>query len=248
MRWASVIALWMLGCGPAPLPSGEIGDQPDRECGVLDQDCGAGEKCGQRHDLHELMDGELAAGPHALEPASCVPDGEASLEEACAVDAETGSDDCAAGLTCFTVDGERSRGVCLALCNPAVPDCGPVGLDDHVCRTGYIDAPGLCFRDCHPITDPCEAGRSCQYWHNYPERYDEICLPPGEQAYGEACGEARCAEGLDCISGTCTMPCETAHPEVCPSGYCRAHTGGDPADEGLGLCWVGDEEEQEDQR
>ena len=123
---------------------------PDAEGGGVDCDpieqtgCESGEKCAQRVESEEPL----------ISRPDCVPEGDASVGEACGFVGEPedgdGYDNCEAGLSC-------ASGECTPICDVRVPSI--CEESDGVCvQVGnfFGDAVGLCAKTCDVVEQDCE--------------------------------------------------------------------------------------------
>ncbi len=180
----------------------------------------------------DLVDGwgcrpaEKCALPTGVAPRSargvCVAEGSARAEEPCALDLETGVDDCMRGLHC-------ADGVCKEICRVA-PDSCPA---QRYCATlgGRLgdEGVGLCEPACDLFAQDCDAGESC-YLALGERDFAAICAPafpeppPAEDGCGLP-GATRAGTTGDCCS----------YVNTCAPGYaCVRSLAG--ASEREGVC------------
>jgi len=146
---------------------------------------------------------------------SCVPEGSAAVDQACAFDG-----DCAPGLGC-----PDSTLLCRPYCD-ASAQCGAAS-----CLELRSAAPvGACAYDCDPLTGGgCPGARSCYLFQatkieDTAPSVDTLCFVPGAAAPGEACDlSLECQPGLLCANGGCRYACDLDNPS-CPTGTCREPT------------------------
>jgi len=190
-------------CSPAgtACPEGSCQTSADLPYGVCAQNCSA---------IADACSGTDSCKTGALGPA-CLPPGNASQGESCALDL-----DCGAELLCL-------GGICLSVCDPDNDTC-----THSVCRAwnhpvhGII---GLCQPTCDVTSSTCPAGWGC-----YLDNTDLICSPPAPDpglSAGQSCSYAiACAPGLQCALGTCRDTCTTSATLTCEApDLCEAFVG-----------------------
>ena len=189
---------------------GRTGDMAMDACDVVQQTCGAAQKC-----ILSVVSGNYVA--------SCVAVGTKTAGQAC-TRAFFGSpdDDCVKGLECSLTGTEKGQPVCRKLCH-AKSDCPA----SQTC-TQLSDTNGMCAPPCEPFADTCSGGLVCS------NIYADISSPsvpvlvaacgsPGPVPIGGDCGTDGCAAGGTCVSNagansgvSCFQFCDSGHP--CPSG------------------------------
>jgi hypothetical protein len=163
---------------------------PPDECHPLEQECGAGYKCGRL----------IEATNPTVTRTTCVPDGTRAPGSACSygdIAAAEGYDDCTAGAVCLL-------GTCRAICDVA----DELACDGGACTlTGsYFEEfefqIGMCLPSCDPVEQDCaEADGAC---YLVAANLTGVCAPPAlgseELVQGDVCEAANgCATGHGCL-------------------------------------------------
>ena len=208
------------------VPTG--GEPPSEDdCGVFCDiwdpiECGPGEKC-VVSACQPLSNEDYAFRCRPVIGQGTVGDPCTNLGEV----ANSGFDDCGAGLVCYDVDPSTSLGTCLESCGgtPSEPDCG----DGAGCLIYAAGWPVVCIPGCDPLLDECPEGQGCSI---YPHASTFACQPAsgdGQHPYATPCVSEECNPGLQCVpatlvpelscvgaSGCCTPYCDTGAPNDCP--------------------------------
>lgn len=214
------------GSDTAPEP--DAGE--DAGCDPWAQDCPDGEKCAYSDEGYGTQTRCVPVDP---EPKS---DGETCEVQ---MGADSGIDDCDAGLICAHVD-EQGFGVCAELCtgSPQAPACSDPNA---MCKVCQDDCPSLCVPSCDPLAPECADGHVCT-----PNNEGAFaCTPSGANgdgpgAQGDACEYANeCEPGFACMPGTTVPECQSG---FCCASYCDL--GGADMCPGKTVCvpWNDDED------
>jgi hypothetical protein len=243
-----------LGCSPSEPDEcsgvcvGTSGGTPVLPFAVCVDDCdpmtGAG--CSP---ADECLVGHASAGATPI--GVCVPRAERPNEPGAACDPAAGARACAAGLACGK---SHDDGRCLALCDPAAPECAPGVCATYVSTALPAPVP-VCFGDCDLMGATCAEGEAClNVWGAEGDdgraRFVGSCgAPEGRPGEGERCARGRCGADLACVHrcwgaglcpgagtgdpGTCRRACRVG-AGACPDGTACAQSPVWP--EGLGIC------------
>ncbi|MBL9018133.1 MAG: hypothetical protein JNL83_28360 [Myxococcales bacterium] len=197
---------WIPDAGPDAAP----------RCSVVEQDCGAGQKC------------TMPTVPSNGAAPACSPAGPVAIDAACS--GSSGEDDCGAGGYC-TYAGvlppqNGGASYCRTLCEadmhcPSGQRCTPLGIEP-----ANFTPVGFCAPTCAAF-GACPSGMTCgDHLPSITGPSDLLlaCRPSGAVPVGGTCqGNLRCVPDSVCINMGCRALCDATHP--CASGTCNMRFG-----------------------
>lgn len=177
-------------------PSFQCPPEPfETQCDVVAQDCPTDFRC---VPWSSIEGSSTVCSPTVAKPAARF--------DACTIDTDTCTDNCAVGDYCALANGTTS-GICLGLCDSdgddATCDAG------EMCATCSSCSAGVCFEGCDPLDPSCPSTTStCTF--SYPDTaFTCQPVPEGSGGLGEQCLQAlECDPGLMCVDATNVDGCD----------------------------------------
>jgi len=216
------------------------------ECDFFQQDCPFGEKC-----MPWANDGGSQWNALRCSPIVDDPDG---VGEACTAEGSglSGIDSCELGSMCWDVDPVTLEGECVAFCvgSEAAPTCED---PDSSCAISGDSVLALCFPNCNPLAQDCDAGDACYPINDgfqcAPDASGEVGAPGDECEFinvcdpGSACLPIEHVPGCAGLAGCCSSFCDlTMEPAPClPGQECLPwyeEGQAPPKYENVGICGV----------